>query len=244
VKSINSNFNAISDEKARAVLSRLHAEAGRETWKLLWKYLPYFPRLLSGKKLPWERLERTHDGDYLASTPGHGRYLYLLARAIGAKRIVEFGTSFGVSTIYLALAVRDNGGGLVIGTEMISSKAAKARSNIEEAGLADFVEIREGNALDTLRNLDGPVDFLLSDGFPQYALPVLKLVAPKMRCGAIVVNHNAAAMKGDHVEYVAFVRDPSNGFVSSSITLAGELSVCVAGPSAVRSSPVERLTTG
>jgi predicted O-methyltransferase YrrM len=233
VKPTDSNFNTISDKKARAVLSRLHAEAGHETWKLLWKYLPYFPRLLSGKKLPWDRLERAHDGDYLASTPGHGRYLYLLARAIGAKRIVEFGTSFGVSTIYLALAVRDNGGGLVIGTEMVSSKAAKARSNIEEAGLADFVEIREGNALDTLRNLDGPVDFLLSDGFPQYALPVLKLVAPKMRCGAIVVNHNVAAMKGDHVDYLAFVRDPSNGFVSGSLILAGELSVRVAAPSAV-----------
>jgi predicted O-methyltransferase YrrM len=116
---------------------------------------------------------------------------------------------------------------------MVSSKVVKARSNIEEAGLADFVEIREGNALDTLRNLDGPVDFLLSDGFPQYALPVLNLVAPKMRCGAVVVNHNVAALKGDHAEYLAFVRDSSNGFVSGSLILAGELSVRVAVPSAV-----------
>jgi predicted O-methyltransferase YrrM len=223
-----SAIDQIPDEKVRIVLRRLHGEAGRETGKLLWKYLPYYFKLFSGKKLPWDRLEHKHDKDYLASTPGHGMYLYLLARAIDAKRIVEFGTSFGVSTIYLALAVRDNGGGLVIGTEMIPSKAAKAHSNIEEAGLADFVEIREGNALETLRDLDGPVDFLFSDGFPQYALPVVQLVAPKMRRGAIVVNHNAAGMKGDHVEYVAFVRDPSNGFVSSSVILAGELSVRVA----------------
>lgn len=223
-----SAIDQIPDVKVRAVLHRLHGEAGHETWKLLWKYLPYLPKLLSGRKLPWERLEHAHDRDYLASTPAHGMYLYLLARAIDARRIVEFGTSFGVSTIWLALAVRDNGGGLVIGTEMIPSKAARARSNIEEAGLANFVEVREGNALETLRDLDGPLDFMLSDGFPQYALPVLELVAPKMRRGAIVVNHNAAGMKGDHVEYVAFVRDPANGFVSSSITLAGELSVRVA----------------
>ncbi len=232
MKSIDSKLSAISDEKARAVLCRLHAEAEREVWRILWKYLPYFPKLLIEKKLPWERLEHTHDGDYLASPPRHGVFCYLLARALGAKYIVEFGTSFGVSTIYLALAVRDNGGGLVIGTEMVPSKAGKARNNIEEAGLTDFVEIREGNAMETLCDLDGPVDFLLNDGFPQYALPVLELVASKMRSGAIVVNHNVV-MKGDHVEYLAFVRDPVNGFVSGNIGFAGELSVRVATSSTV-----------
>jgi predicted O-methyltransferase YrrM len=224
-----SAIDQVTDEKARAVLRRLHGEAGREYWKLLWKYLPYWIPMFRGKKLPWERLQQRHNDDYLATSPGGGMYCYLLARAVGAKRIVEFGTSFGVSTIWLALAVRDNGAGVVIGTEMIPAKAAKARGNIAEAGLAGFVDIREGNALETLRGIEAPVDFMLSDGFPQYALPVLQLVAPKMRRGAIVVNHNAAAMKGDHADYVAFVRDPSNGFVSSSIPLAGELSVRVAG---------------
>jgi predicted O-methyltransferase YrrM len=223
-----SAIDQVSDEKARAVLRRLHGEASREYARLLWKYLPYFIPMFRGKRLPWERLQHRHDRDYLASSPGHGMYLYLLARAIDARRIVEFGTSFGVSTIWLALAVRDNGGGVVIGTEMIPSKAARARSNIAEAGLADFVEIREGNALESLWDIDAPVDFHFSDGFPQYALPVLQLITPKMRRGAMVVNHNAASMKGDHVEYVAFVRDPSNGFVSSSVPLAGELSVRVA----------------
>jgi predicted O-methyltransferase YrrM len=223
-----SSIDQVPDEKARAVLRRLHGEAGREYGILLWKYLPYFIPMLSGKRLPWERLQRKHDRDYLASSPGHGMYLYMLARALDARRIVEFGTSFGVSTIYLALAVRDNGGGVVIGTEMIPSKAAVARRNLEEAGLANCAEIREGNALESLRDIAGPVDFHFSDGFPQYALPVLQLIAPKMRRGAVVVNHNAAAMKGDHVDYVAYVRDPSNGFVSSSVPLAGEFSVRVA----------------
>jgi predicted O-methyltransferase YrrM len=222
-------IDQVPDEKARAVLRRLHGEAGREYWKLFWKYLPYWIPMFRGKKLPWDRLQQWHDKDYLATSPGGGMYCYLLARALGARRIVEFGTSFGVSTIWLALAVRDNGGGVVIGTEMIPAKAAKARANIAEAGLADYVDIREGNAMDTLRDLEAPVDFLLNDGFPQYALPVLWLVAPKMRRGAIVVNHNAAAMKGDHAEYVAYVREPANGFVSGDILLAGELSVRVAG---------------
>jgi predicted O-methyltransferase YrrM len=222
-----SAIDQVPDERARAVLRRLHREAGREYLTILWKYLPYFIPMFRGKKLPWDRLERRHDDDYMATTPGGGMYCYLLARAVGARRIVEFGTAFGVSTIWLALAVRDNGGGTVIGTEYVPAKAARARANIAEAGLADLVEIREGNAVDTLRDLEAPVDFLLSDGFPPYALPVLQLVAPKMRRGAVVVNHNAAAMKGDHAEYLAYVRDPANGFVSSDITLAGELSVRV-----------------
>ena len=222
-----SAIDQVPDERARAVLRRLHREAGREYWRLLWKYMPYFIPMFSGRELPWDRLERRHDTDYLATSPGGGMYCYLLARAVGAKRIVEFGTSFGVSTIWLALAVRENGGGVVIGTEYIATKAARARASIAEAGLAEYVDIREGNALETLRDLEAPVDFLLSDGFPQYALPVLRLVAPKMRKGSVVVNHNAAAMKGDHAEYLKFVREPSNGFVSGSITLAGELSVRV-----------------
>lgn len=225
MSAIDQILNALSDEKACAVLRRLHGEASNEAWKILWRYLPYLPKLVRRKKLPWKQLEHTHDNDYLSSGPRYGMYCYLLARAIGAKRIVEFGTSFGVSTIYLALAVRDNGGGIVIGTERVPSKVLKARNNIEEAGLTSFVEIREGNALETLCDLDGPVDFLLIDGFPQYALPVLEIVAPKMRRGTVAVNHNTAFMKGDHAEYIAFVRNPSNGFVSSSIILAGELSV-------------------
>ncbi len=223
-----SAIDHVADEKVRAVLRRQHEEASREYWKLLWKFLPYWTPMFGGKKLPWERLQRRHDDDYPATSPGAGMYGYLLARAVGAKQIVEFGTSFGVSTIWPALAVRDNGGGVVLGTEMIPAKAAGARGNIAEAGLADCVDLRVGNALETLRDLEAPVDFLLSDGFPQYALPVLELVAPKMRRGAIVLNHNAPAMKGDHVDYVAYVRDPANGFVSSSITLAGEFSVRVA----------------
>ena len=222
--------NCIPDEKVRLVLGRLHEEAGRDNMKRIWSFMPYLPQMLMGRKLPWDRLQYKHDSSFLAVSPAGGIYLYLLARAIGARRIVEFGTSFGVSTIYLALGVRDNGGGLVIGTEMVASKAASARNSIKEAGLGDFVEIREGNALDTLKDLAGPVDFLLSDGWPQYALPVLQLVAPKMRHGAIVVNHNVAGLRGDHVEYVAYLRDPSNGFVSGSMTLAGEFSVRVLPP--------------
>lgn len=217
----------IQDERARSVLARLHRSADAQNGRLVRRFLPQLPRLLSRRALPWARIEPTLADMYLALDPANGELCYLLARALRARTIVEFGTSFGVSTIYLALAVRDNGGGLVIGTEMMPEKAARAREHVREAGLEAFVEIREGDALETLRQLDRSVDFLLNDGFPRFTLPVLQLVAPHMRPGAIALCGNAAVFPADHTEYLAWVRDPTNGFHSMHLPmkLAGELSV-------------------
>ena len=84
---------------------------------------------------------------YLAVSRETGRLLYMLVRATGARSIVEFGTSFGISTLHLAAGVRDNGGGAVITTEFEPSKVARARQNFVAAGLADLIELREGDAL-------------------------------------------------------------------------------------------------
>ena len=79
-----------------------------------------------------------------------GKLLYILARSVRAKNIIEFGTSFGISTLHLAAALRDNGGGRLIGTEFEPSKIKRARENLAAGGLSDLVEIREGDALETL----------------------------------------------------------------------------------------------
>jgi predicted O-methyltransferase YrrM len=103
---------------------------------------------------------------------------YLLARSINAKNIVEVGTSFGVSTIYLALAVSQNvktssgANGKVIGTEKDQSKAARARKHWAEAGdeITKYIELREGDLIETLNVEDGmpeKVDLVLLDSvFP------------------------------------------------------------------------------
>jgi len=155
----------------------------------------------------------------MAIDPAQGVFCYLLARSVMASRIIEFGTSFGVSTIYLATAVRDNGGGMVIGTEMVASKAEQARANIGAAGLAEFVDIRTGDALDTLKNETGSVDFFLNDGFPPAALPVLKIVAPLLRAGGIVVTDNVGLFKADYGGYLDWIRNPKNGFRSALLGL-------------------------
>ena len=90
--------------------------------------------------------------------------------------MVEVGTSHGVSTLYLAAAVRDNGGGVVIGTEHEAEKAKAARANFAAAGLAEFIELREGDLRETLKSLEGPIDFVLVDIWVEMARPAMPSV--------------------------------------------------------------------
>ncbi|HEY4242557.1 MAG TPA: class I SAM-dependent methyltransferase [Kofleriaceae bacterium] len=148
-------------------------------------------------------------GNYLAVSRETGALLYLLARTSRARHVVEFGTSFGISTLHLAAAVRDNGGGRVVGSEFAATKVAQARANLAEGGLADLVEIRDGDALETLAtNLPSPIDLVLFDGAKPLYARILALVEPHLRPGALLVSDNV----DDAPDYLARVRGP--GFVS------------------------------
>jgi predicted O-methyltransferase YrrM len=146
---------------------------------------------------------------FLSVSPEFGRLLYMSARACAAARIVEFGTSFGISTIHLACAVQDNGGGIVVGTELEPTKATRAKEHLAEAGVADVVEIRVGDALDTLcEGVGGPIDLIHLDGAFSLYRPVLELLEPHLRAGALIFAENATP------GYLDYVRDPANGFLS------------------------------
>lgn len=212
--------NPINDAKVEAVLAKLHRQASRQTPRLALYFLPQLHNLLLGRGVRWNAKQADFMRDkYIAISPDQGKLLYLLARSLNAKTIVEFGTSFGISTIYLACAARDNGGGKVVGTELVSAKAAQARQNIAEAGLSEFVEIRAGNALETLRDFGGSIDLLLNDGFPVYQLDVLKLLHPFIRPGGIVITDNVGLFREDMKPYVEFLRNPANGYRSTTLAL-------------------------
>ena len=155
-------------------------------------------------------------------------FCYLLCRSLRSKRVVEAGTSFGVSTLYLAAAVRDNQveDGLVIGTEIEPAKAEIARRNFEQAGLSDYIDLREGDLQKTLQDLDGPIDFMLVDIW-EVALPALKLVSPHLRSGAMVVCDNTAIDAAEYRDYFIYINDPQNQFRTMTIPFEGgfELSV-------------------
>ena len=140
-----------------------------------------------------------------------GRLLYMLARSCGARSIVEFGMSFGISTLHLAAALRDNGGGRLITSEFEPSKVARARANLTEAGLIDLVEIREGDALQTLgADLPETIDLLLLDGAKALYPEILSLVGSRLRPGALIVADNADYSP----DYLAQVRAPAQGYLS------------------------------
>jgi predicted O-methyltransferase YrrM len=157
-------------------------------------------------------------------------FCYQLCRANNAFRIVEVGTSYGVSTLYLAAAVRDNvhpAGGVVIGTEYEPKKAFAARANFKEAGLSRFIDLREGDLRETLKQIDGPVDFMLVDIWTTVARPALELVAPHLRSGAIVICDNTERCRSEYADYFAFLNDPANGFRTMTLPFDGGLELSV-----------------
>ena len=151
-----------------------------------------------------------------------GLLLYMLARSCSARTIVEFGTSFGISTLYLAAALRDNGGGVLITSEFEPSKVARARGNLTAGGLIDLVEIREGDALQTLSiDLPETIDLVLLDGAKALYPEILSLVESHLRPGALIVADNADYSP----EYLARVRSPASGYLSTPFAEDVELSM-------------------
>jgi predicted O-methyltransferase YrrM len=148
-----------------------------------------------------------------------GRFLYGVARSIAAKRIVEFGSSFGISTIYFAAALHDNGGGKVIGSELEASKVAKANQHLAEAGLAEYAEIRAGDARQTLKDTGGAIDLLFLDGWKELYLKLLHLTSANLRPGAVVLADDTDLFPEHLAGYLEFVRNPQNGFVSVYLPL-------------------------
>jgi predicted O-methyltransferase YrrM len=164
---------------------------------------------------------------YLAVSRETAILLYMLARNAKARTIVEFGTSFGISTLHLAAALKDNGGGRLIGSEFESSKVVRARENIAAAGLSDLVDIREGDALETLaRDLPESIDLVLLDGAKSLYPRVLSLLEPRLRAGALIVADNAEMSP----EYLAHVRAPGAGYLSVPFAEDVELSMKLTGP--------------
>jgi predicted O-methyltransferase YrrM len=215
----------------KRTLARLQAAAKRDAWVFVRAAPSALLAKLRGR--PWLEGVLPYLKDaYIPVTPDQGRFLYQSARQVAARTIVEFGTSFGISAIYLAAAARENGGRF-IGTELEPNKIAAARANLRDAGLAGVAEVREGDARETLKDLTGPIDLLFLDGWKDLYLPIVQMLRPKLRVGSVVLADNIFTFPKELASYVAYVRDPQNGLESMTMPLGHglEYSVCH-GPAA------------
>jgi predicted O-methyltransferase YrrM len=177
---------------------------------------------LMGSKTEYGELYGRMKNLPLAVSRETGALLYMLARSTGARTIVEFGTSFGISTLHLAAALRDNGGGRVITSEFEPSKAARAKANLKAGGVIDLVEIREGDALETLSvGLPDTIDLVLLDGAKALYPEILSLLESRLKPGALIVADNAD-MSPDYLERV---RSPASGYMSTPFAEDVELSM-------------------
>jgi predicted O-methyltransferase YrrM len=218
--------DALSDPRVIATLDRLHEAAKGDRWVFLRAAPAALWSLVRGGTLIEGALPYLKDA-YIPVTPDQGKFLYLTARLIGARTIVEFGTSFGISALYLASAARANGGRF-IGTEREPNKIAAARAHLAEAGLDGVAEVREGDAMETLRDVPPPIDLVLLDGWKDLYLPMIQLLRPKLRKGAAVLADNIFTFPKELAPYVEWMRDPANGFESTTVALGHGLEYSVA----------------
>uniref|UniRef100_A0AAU3GV77 Class I SAM-dependent methyltransferase n=1 Tax=Streptomyces sp. NBC_01401 TaxID=2903854 RepID=A0AAU3GV77_9ACTN len=160
---------------------------------------------------------------YMPISAAGGKLLYNLVRATKPSVVVEFGTSYGISTLHLAAAVRDNGAGQVVTTEMNGTKASAARDTFDATGLDDVITVLEGDALQTLAELRQPVDFLFLDGWKDLCLPVLQLLEPYIAPGTLVVADDVnLSSLGPYLDHV---RDTANGYHSVTFPVEDGLEI-------------------
>lgn len=200
--------STLLDARVASTLDRMFAEADAQ--------MPMLGEMFGKDAVPAEKDAQGRADAlsefYLPVTPEAGRLLYTLVRASRPTTVVEFGMSLGISAIHLASAVRDNGAGTVVTTELNAHKVAVATQNFVDAGLDDVITVLHGDALETLASIEGPVQFVLLDGWKDLYMQVLQRLEPRLVPGALVVADNTSMPALE--PYLDYMRDPANGYVS------------------------------
>lgn len=210
--SLESRMSSLRDPRVESVLKRLRTAAAGDAGRSAQVSSASAARELEPIARAQERAEI-----YMAIAPVTGSLCYQLIRAARPELVVEFGTSYGVSTLYLAAAVRDNGRGRVVTTELSHTKTKAATENLVDAGLDEHVTVLDGDARQTLVEISEPVGFLFLDGWKELYLPVLQLLEPRLEVGAVVVADDASFESLDG--YRNYVRDPENGYESAALAV-------------------------
>ncbi len=216
----------LDDQRLQTLLRRLHAASEAQDTDIAEYYAAgaerptgFEPEDAPGRRF-WQ-------DKFVALDQDKAEFVYALCRTANATRIIEAGTSFGVSTLYLAAAVRDNGGGLVTTCDIEESKAEVARQHFDEAGLTSFIDLRVGDIRDTLQGLTEPIDVLLLDIWAPITGDVIALVGPHVRVGGLVIADNTTARRELYGDLLGHLHDRGNGFTTQTLPFGGGLELAV-----------------
>jgi predicted O-methyltransferase YrrM len=209
-------MTSLNTLQVRTVLERLYNEAEQTDSKVIPVVLAEKNRL--GGPFDDRKVAGLLDDAFMPVAPEVGRLLYVLVRTLRPTMAVEFGTSFGLSTIHIAAALRDNGVGRLIATELNPNKASRAVEHLRQAGFGDLVEVRQGDAFETLSDVT-EIDFLMLDGWKALYLPMLKKLEPALKTGSLIVADDLKIMPEMLQPYVTYVRDPANGYISNELPI-------------------------
>jgi len=177
------------DERIKTVLAAYHQRIEDETALM--------------KSLPIAEGMKRRDEFLLPVGKEVGQFLNSMVKAAKAQTILEIGTSYGYSTVWLAAAAKQTGG-KVITLEIDAQKATFAKTQIEKAGLIDFVEFRIGDALESIQQATEIFDFVLVDIWKELYVPSFELFFPKLKVGAYVMGDNMIHPPMHHKEAAAY----------------------------------------
>ena len=218
--------DSLSSPDVAALLERLFRSADEHDPELLTRIQKEADERFGGQRYAPE-LAHLFDRAYLPVPPEVGQLLYVLARAKRPQLVVEIGTSFGVSAIHFACALKDNDCGRLISTELSAAKAAAAAENLKSAGLSDLVELRCGNAFEVLKQIGAPIDMLFLDGWKDGYFPLLTMLEQSLSPGALVIADDTKLFPDRLAAYLGYVRDTRHGYRSIDLPIGDgvELSV-------------------
>jgi|SRR5215467_4988486 len=201
--------NTLASPEVAALLARLFAQADAKDPAVLASIQKEADARYGGQRYH-ASLMHLFDQAFMPVPPEVGQLLYVITRSRRPATVVEVGTSYGISAIHFAAALNDNREGRLISTELSAAKVSAARGNLRATGLERWVEIRQGDAFETLKSIDGPIDILFLDSWKDFYLPLLKAIEPQLEPGSLVIGDDTKLFPERLAPYLAYVRDPAN----------------------------------
>ena len=154
-----------------------------------------------------------------------GNFLHMITRILKPEKVVEFGTSFGVSTIFLASALEKNNKGLLITSEIDEYKVQLAKQHFLKAKIAHRIEIRNGDALQTLSNIEN-IEFLFLDGWKELYLPLFKILEPKLSENAIIIADDIIKLSKQTIDFCKYIQSKPDKYSSTILEIGDGLLFC------------------